>query len=37
VKDPNEVVKVNQKVRVRVLEVDVKRRRIALTLRRTQS
>jgi uncharacterized protein len=37
VKDPNEVVKVNQKVMVRVLEVDVKRRRISLTLRRAKS
>jgi len=37
VKDPNEVVKVNQKVVVRVLEVDVKRRRIALTLRRAKA
>jgi len=37
VKDPNEVVKVNQKVMVRVLEVDVKRRRIALTMRRAKA
>jgi uncharacterized protein len=33
VKDPNEVVKVNQKVRVRVLEIDGPRRRISLTLK----
>jgi uncharacterized protein len=33
VKDPSDVVKVNQKVRVKVLDVDVKRRRISLTLR----
>jgi len=36
VKDPSEVVKVNRKVTVRVLEVDVKRRRISLTLRKSQ-
>lgn len=35
VKDPAEIVKVRQQVRVRVLEVDVKRRRIALSLRDT--
>jgi protein Tex len=34
VKDPNDVVKVNQKIRVKVLEVDMKRRRISLTLRK---
>jgi uncharacterized protein len=34
VKDPAEVVKVNQKVKVRVLDVDMKRRRISLSLRR---
>jgi protein Tex len=33
VKDPAEVVKVRQQVQVRVLEVDVQRRRIALSLR----
>jgi uncharacterized protein len=33
VRDPSEVVQVQQKVRVRVLEVDLARRRIALTLR----
>lgn len=35
VKDPGEVVKVRQQVQVRVLEVDVPRRRIALSLRDT--
>ncbi|ADW17606.1 Tex-like protein [Desulfobulbus propionicus DSM 2032] len=35
VKDPAEVVKVRQQVQVRVLEVDVKRRRIGLSLRAT--
>jgi len=33
VKDPAEVVRVRQQVQVRVLEVDAKRRRIALSLR----
>lgn len=33
VKDPNEVVKVNQKVMVKVTEVDVVRKRIALTMK----
>jgi uncharacterized protein len=33
VKDPAEVVKVRQQVQVRVLEVDAKRGRIALSLR----
>jgi len=33
VKDPNEVVKVRQKVQVKVLEVDLDRRRISLTMR----
>ena len=33
VKDPAEVVKVRQQVQVRVLEVDISRRRIALSLR----
>ncbi len=35
VKDPAEVVKVRQQVEVRVLEVDAKRKRIALSLRKT--
>ena len=35
VKDPAEVVKVRQQVQVRVLEVDAKRRRVALSLRNT--
>ncbi len=35
VKDPAEVVKVRQQVRVRVVSVDAKRRRIALSLRNT--
>ncbi len=34
VKDPNDVVKVNQKVRVRVLDVDVKRKRISLSMKK---
>jgi len=33
IKDPNEVVHLNQKVRVKVLEVDVNRNRISLTMR----
>ncbi len=33
VKDPNQVVKLNQKVMVKVLEVDMKRRRISLTMK----
>jgi uncharacterized protein len=33
VKDPNEIVKVAQKVQVRVLSVDMDRKRIALTMR----
>ena len=33
VKDPNEVVKVSQKVEVKVTEVDVRRKRIALTMK----
>lgn len=33
VKDPNEVVKVSQKVQVRVTEIDVARKRIALTMK----
>jgi len=35
IKDPSEVVKVRQQVHVRVLEVDIPRKRIALTLRNT--
>lgn len=34
IKDPHEVVKVHQKVTVKVLEVDLERRRIALTMRK---
>ena len=34
VKDPHEVVKVGDRIKVRVLEVDLERRRIALTARR---
>ena len=33
IKDPNEVVRLNQHVRVKVLEVDVNRKRISLTMR----
>uniref|UniRef100_UPI00402692A2 S1 RNA-binding domain-containing protein n=1 Tax=Prevotella sp. TaxID=59823 RepID=UPI00402692A2 len=33
VRDPNEVVKLHQHVRVRVMEVDSRRHRIALTMR----
>jgi len=33
VKDPNDVVKVGQQVQVKVLEVDLQRKRIALTMR----
>ena len=33
VKDPNQVVKVGQQVQVRVLEVDIQRKRISLTMR----
>jgi uncharacterized protein len=33
VKDPNEVVKLNQKVKVEVLEVDMERKRIQLTMK----
>jgi len=36
VKDPNTVVKINQKVRVKVLEVDKDRKRIQLTLKNVQ-
>ena len=34
--DPNEVLKLNQKVMVKVLEVDVARKRIALSIKQTQ-
>lgn len=37
VKDPNEVVKVQQQVEVRVVEVDLERKRIALSMRREES
>jgi protein Tex len=37
VRDPHEVVKAGQVVRVKVLEVDLKRRRIALTMRSRES
>jgi uncharacterized protein len=33
VKDPNEVVKLGQKVKVRVLDVDTDRKRIALSMK----
>lgn len=33
IKDPNEVVHLNQKVRVKVLEVDISRKRISLTMK----
>jgi uncharacterized protein len=33
VKDPNEVVKVRQQVNVRVLEVDIPRKRISLSMK----
>src|SRR5690606_28940115 len=36
VKDPNEVVKVNQQVEVRVTEVDIARKRIALSMKDDQ-
>jgi len=36
VKDPHDAVKVHQKVQVKILEVDLKRKRIALTLRMSQ-
>jgi protein Tex len=36
IKDPNEIVKLNQKVRVKVLEVDKERRRIQLSLKNIQ-
>jgi uncharacterized protein len=34
--DPNEALKLNQKVEVKVLEVDVARKRIALSIKQTQ-
>ena len=34
IKDPNEVVKVHQKVTVKVLEIDLQRQRIALSMRK---
>jgi len=37
VKDPNDVVKVQQKVKVRVLEVDIPRKRISLSMKRQQT
>ena len=36
IKDPNEVVKLHQHVRVRVIEVDLRRKRIALSMRSTR-
>lgn len=36
IKDPNEVVKLHQHVRVRVIEVDLRRKRIALSIRSTR-
>ncbi|MFK5927243.1 MAG: Tex family protein [Desulfuromusa sp.] len=36
VKDPNEVVKVGQQVQVRVLEIDLQRKRISLTMRSSE-
>ena len=35
VKDPNEVVKVRQQVEVTILEVDIKRKRISLSMRKS--
>ena len=37
VKDPNEVVKLNQKVMVKVMDVDIKRRRISLSIKEAQN
>ncbi len=37
VKDPNEIVKVQEQVEVRVVEVDLERKRIALSMRREES
>jgi uncharacterized protein len=36
ISDPNEVLKLNQKVQVKVLEVDVERKRIMLSIKQTQ-
>jgi uncharacterized protein len=36
VKDPSEIVRVGQKVEVRVLEIDTQRKRIALSMRKSQ-
>ena len=36
IKDPNEVVKLHQHIRVRVIEVDLRRKRIALSMRSTR-
>jgi uncharacterized protein len=36
ISDPNEVLKLNQKVQVKVLEVDVARKRIMLSIKQTQ-
>ena len=36
VKDPNEVVKLNQQVRVKVLEVDAVRKRVALSIKEAE-
>jgi uncharacterized protein len=37
VKDPNEVVKVGDIVKVKVLEIDIPRKRISLTMRLTET
>ena len=37
VKDPNEVVKLNQQVRVKVLEVDAVRKRVALSIKEAEA
>ena len=37
IKDPNEVVKLHQHIRVRVIEVDLRRKRIALSMRSTRN
>ena len=36
ISDPNEVLKLNQKVQVKVLEVDIARKRIMLSIKQTQ-
>jgi uncharacterized protein len=36
VSDPNEVVKLNQQVRVKVMEVDVERKRIAFSMKEAE-